>query len=328
MIIKRFADFAEAENEWKDLEANSTHYPFQAFWYQKLFAETFCKPEDIFLLGFYENNELVAIGGFEKIDEGVILLGMKPVLGGEELTDYGDMLFSVKSNHEDIKQIWSAVVDYFKERKISKIQLDYVRKDSETFKAISENLQGGQSIAITGQEVAPYILIPDSWEAYLTSLRGKQRHELKRKLKRLEEQRAFHFCSDKTVEKDFEEFIRLLRISNQSKEKFMSGEMKQFFRNMVIAGKKDFSIEFCFLEIDGKRVASIMSMIGQGKALIYNSGTDPEYNYYSAGLILHAYLIKKSITQRLITHDFLRGNERYKYDLGAKDMHLYRVMLN
>lgn len=341
--VIQFASFDESKASWLELEDNISHYPFQSYWYQKLFAEKFCEQKNIYLLGVYEDEKLIAIGGFEKIKTTALFLGMKQVLGGQDITDYGDLLFSENVSEQHVTQIWKTIQKYFMENGITSLQLDYVREDSKTYKFFQaeiinhsstfappspELLRRPSKATVEKQEVAPFITPPASWDEYLQELPRKERHELKRKIRRFEEQHAFHFCSNETIKDDFEAFIRLHRASDQAKEKFMSEEMKQFFWDLVSAEKTDYRIDFCILEMDNKIVASVMSFIGQGKALLYNSGFDPEYSYYSVGLILHAYLIKKSIEEKLPLHDFLRGNERYKYDLGAKDMQLYRIQIS
>ena len=40
---------------------------------------------------------------------------------------------------------------------------------------------------------------------------------------------------------------------------------------------------------------------------------------------MNALLIKEAIDKGIKVFDFLRGNERYKYDLGAKDVQLFRI---
>ncbi|HSW87769.1 MAG TPA: GNAT family N-acetyltransferase [Candidatus Saccharimonadales bacterium] len=325
MSIKRFASFEEIKPIWINLENQTPHYPFQSFWYQKLFAEKFCNSKNVYLLGVYIDETLLAIGGFEKVAEKIVFLGMKQVLGGQDITDYGDVLWKENVSEQQASGVWQTIHGYFKQQGSLELQLDFVREDSLTYKVV--NKSAFVKTMADKQEVAPFIIPPSSWDEYLQSLDRKQRHELKRKIKRFEEQRAFHFCSNETIKEDFEAFIRLHRASDQAKEKFMSEEMKQFFWDIVSAEKTDYRIDFCFLNIDNKPVASVMSFIGQGKTLLYNSGFDPEYSYYSVGLILHAYLVKKSIEEKLSIHDFLRGNERYKYDLGAKDMQLYRITL-
>ncbi len=329
VIVRRFDSFEEVRMHWQTLENSVDHYPFQSFWYQKLFAENFCEQKDIYLLGIYENDTLLAIGGFERVDKRILFLGMKQVLGGQDVSDYGDILFSPGLSGSQQIAIWQTLVNYFRQKDILGLQLDFVREDSKTYVAFGEGIGQRESsfakASVDKQEVAPYLSVPSSWEDYVELLSRKDRHELKRKIKRLERQNAFHFCSQKTIKNDFEEFIRLHRTSDEAKEKFMTDAMKQFFWQIVAAEKSDYRIDLCFLAMDNKKVAAIMSFIGQGRALLYNSGFDPEYGYYSVGLILHAYLIKKSIEGKLKIHDFLRGSERYKYALGAKDRQLYNI---
>ena len=80
--------------------------------------------------------------------------------------------------------------------------------------------------------------------------------------------------------------------------------------------------------MDGQRVASVFSLVAGGKMLLYNSGYDPAYAYYSVGLLLKAFLIKKALKEGLQVYDFLRGEERYKYDLGARPLLLYQLVLS
>jgi len=41
----------------------------------------------------------------------------------------------------------------------------------------------------------------------------------------------------------------------------------------------------------------------------------------------HAFAIKRSIEDKMEVFDFMRGNERYKYDLGAVDKMLYTFQI-
>src|SRR5579871_1547917 len=292
--VTRFRSFAAAKKDWLALEKDAPHYPFQSFWYQQLFAKEFCQQEDIYILGLHNNDSLLAIGGFEKIGDKIFFLGMKQVLGGQELTDYGDLLYAASVSEEQAKDIWETVINYFRKEGLVSLQLDFIREDSRTYR-VFETIP---EIHVQKQEIASALVVPQSWDDYMQLLTRKNRHELRRKLRRFEDQDSFHFCSEETIEKDFDDFIRLHRLSDVEKEKFMSEEMRKFFWEIVSAEKKDYRIDFCFLEIDTKRVAAVMSIIVQGKALIYNSGFDPEYSYYSVGLMLHVYLIKKSIEEK------------------------------
>lgn len=259
---------------------------FQTQEYQEIFKKNFCEEKDI------------VDGIWEVYRDKLILLGMKPVLGGQEVTDYAKT------------DIQKPPLGY------KKIQLDYVREDSGTF----ANLQG-TSLKVGKQEVAPYVDLPGSWEEYLSGLKRKYRKELKRKIKRLET-----VGYQVTQEDNLAEFVRLHRLSDPAKNKFMSEPMARFFKDVCEIKFPGWQTVLSFLKIEGKYAAGIMSFVSENEWWLYNSGYDPEFSYYSAGLLLKAWSIRQAIEAGKKKYDFLRGSERYKYELGGKDLQLYRVV--
>lgn len=322
LSIKRFTDFAEIKSVWQSLEMKVFHYPFQSFWYNRLFSETFSKDENIFLLGIYEDDTILTIGAFEESNQTIRFVGMKPVLGKEEVTDFGDLLYANEAK-EKTATIWKTILEYFGEQGMRYVQLDYVREDSATY----THFQTRENVKKVQRETSPFIVLPDTWDAYINRLDRKKRHELKRKVSRLEKEAAFHLCKEQTIQEDFYQFVRLHKLSDVQKEKFMTSGMQKFFWDMVTCDKSDWEIHFCSLFIKNQQVASVMAFMNSEQTLLYNSGFDPQYGYFSVGLLVKAFLLKKSIEQRKKIYDFLRGNERYKYDLGAKNMALYEITI-
>ena len=257
---------------------------FQTQEYLEIFKKNFCQEKDIIE------------GIWEIYEDKLILLGMKPVLGKEEVTDYAKT---------DIGKLPSGY---------KKIQLDYVREDSETHSAFAKGY--GE----TKQEVAPYIDLPKTWEEYLSRLKRKYRKELKRKIKRLET-----VGYQVTQEDNLAEFVRLNRLSDPAKKKFMSEPMERFFKDVYRAKIPGWQTSLSFLKIEDKYAAGIMSFESDDEWWLYNSGYDPAFSYYSVGLLLKALSIKQAIEAGKKKYDFLRGKERYKYELGAKNLQLYQI---
>ncbi|HET9495073.1 MAG TPA: GNAT family N-acetyltransferase, partial [Chloroflexia bacterium] len=63
-----------------------------------------------------------------------------------------------------------------------------------------------------------------------------------------------------------------------------------------------------------------------GRLYLYNSGYNPRFSSYSAGVALLAYRIHKAILQGLRYFDFLRGDEDYKFRFDAQETHVYRAL--
>ncbi len=310
ITIKRFQSVSE-------IYANfSVTNPFQRIWYLDIFIKHFCTVENIFLLGLFSGEECIGYGAFEKIDNKAIFLGMKPVLNGQEVTDYGDIVLdpSHQNNH---KEVWDEILKWFSQNGIQSLQLDYVREDSQIYELFKDRA--------TEQTVAPYITLPKNWDEYLESLDRIDRKELKRKFRRLETISYAYRSIDKPTQNDFEEFVRLHKLSSGEKDEFMSDAMRQFFWELITAEKKEWKVNLCFLQIDKKNTSTLLSFENNLSILGYNSGYDPSSNYYSVGFLLHAFKIKEAIEQGKTIYDFMRGTERYKYDLGGNDMNLYRI---
>lgn len=267
---------------------------------------------ELFALHFAPDINSIVNGTFEILpDKRAVLLGMKPVLNGQEITDYGDISDPSENGVAE-------VVKDLKTRGVELVQFDYIRESSLLFQSLTRMC----STPPIQQEVSPFILLPTTWDDYLESLERTDRKELKRKIKRLETvPHRIHFADD------FDEFINLHKLSDHSKEQFMTDPMKLFFKDLLGLHIPGWQQKLAFLDIEGKSAAAIFYFENDSEILLYNSGYDPAQKFYSAGLLLVAELIKKSIEEKKQKFDFLRGNERYKYDLGATDERLFRFLL-
>ena len=172
--------------------------------------------------------------------------------------------------------------------------------------------------------------MPADWDQYLSVLTKKDRHELRRKLRRLDAQtewRWYCFTSPDEVMENFDSFLSLMRMSRADKEEFMTLEREQFFRALARRMAELDRIRLFFLELDGHEAAASLCFDYGGKRLLYNSGYDPELSYYSVGLLLHAMCVRDAIEQGLTYFDFLRGPEPYKAHLGGHQKSLYRMVV-
>jgi CelD/BcsL family acetyltransferase involved in cellulose biosynthesis len=188
----------------------------------------------------------------------------------------------------------------------------------------------GFSYASEGEDVCPQIELPGDWEAYLASLNKKDRHELRRKLRRLELDVTVQLEvleAPEEIEAALGDFLRLHALSRAEKAAFMTEAMTRFFRRIVLALAGEALAEMVFLRLGGARVASVLCFRGEDEVLLYNSGYDPAYREYSVGLLSKALVLKKAIEDGRKRFDFLRGAEPYKYDLGARDVTVYRCII-
>ncbi len=177
-------------------------------------------------------------------------------------------------------------------------------------------------------DVSPIIDLPETWDAYLDTLDKKQRHEVRRKLRRVEETNHKWYTVDASMSLDqaVADFIDLHKKSRPDKHLFMDQRMQQFFVDMARRLHPHGWLQLDFLEIDGARAASILNFVYHDDVLVYNSGYDPaKYGAFSPGIVLFAFSIQDAIAAKRRRFDFLRGDEEYKYRFGAHNTNVYEL---
>ncbi|MEX0762612.1 MAG: GNAT family N-acetyltransferase [Dehalococcoidia bacterium] len=253
--------------------------------------------------------------------------GVASFLGGTDLVDYHDFISMGNAYPHCLDAVLRAVGE---DSNIRSIHLYSVPEDSPTLECF-ENVAGaaGWQVNTEEEDVAPRLQLPAAWDDYLAGLSKKNRHELRRKLRRLEaagDVQYMELTEPDAITPAMDDFMALHRMSTPDKAEFMTGDRERFFRKAVCALAEENIARLCFIELDGQRVATSVSFVMDGVKYLYNSGYDPEHRQLSVGLLNHVYNIRLSIEQGLRIFDFMRGDEPYKYHLGGEDRRVYRLV--
>lgn len=182
---------------------------------------------------------------------------------------------------------------------------------------------GGRAVVVEEQDVAAVLDLPDSFDAWLASIGKKERHETRRKRRRYEEMvgpariARFDGGADR-----LEEFVALHRTSPGEKGSFMTEPMAAYFADlMALPG---WGID-ALLAPDETMAAAGFSFHGDDGYYLYNSAFDRGFREASPGVVLIASLIEFAIGEGQMLFDFLKGDEAYKFRLGARPRPLFEV---
>ena len=110
----------------------------------------------------------------------------------------------------------------------------------------------GYAVDVDHEDVTWGIGLPGDWDEYLALLSKKNRHELRRKLRRLDSQADWRwYCLTKPeeVEENFDDFLSLMRMSRPDKEEYMTQAREDFFRAMTRRMAELDRIRLFFMEI-------------------------------------------------------------------------------
>ena len=251
-------------------------------------------------------------------------------IGDLELCDYFDVLIAPRRQDE----IARVVADYLVSETHEGVEicLNNLSAESPTASLLQDNLtKEGLVVETETIETCPTIVLPPEWNAYLATLRGKDRHELRRKIRRAENAAELVYSVTGTPEQldeDLETFISLHRMSQQDdKQGFMTPAKVAFFADMAQQLWSEGWLELAFLHADDRPIAGLCCMTYGTTYAAYNSGYHPNFGSLSAGIVLFADRIRSAIRRGYTTFDFLRGNESYKYRFGANDRPLSQFMV-
>ena len=270
------------------------------------------------------------------VRQGDEIIGLAPLriagttarfIGSVDVCDYQDFILAPGREAD----FFRALVADLRQRGIQELDLELVHPASSVlvrFAAMAEDLHC--SFESQAADVALEIDLPRTWEEYLLLLTGKQRHEVRRKLRRLLEAGRIDFKTVDEVEDvhaGMDYFLSLFRLSRPDKFAFMTDRMEAFFRRLSEEMARCGILKLFFLEVDDTRTAAAMCFDYAGTRYLYNNGYDDRFRQLSVGILSKVLSIQDGIRAGLQKYDLLKGAELYKHRLGAEPVSLYRCRI-
>ena len=230
----------------------------------------------------------------------------------------GTLCNSGSRDYIDYRPNFNLTSKSLKDLNCKKVSLDSMHFDQikEITKLYPEN-----SLKISKQDQVVNLMLPESYEEYLTALPRKKRHELKRKKVRFQEKYPQAVLRESKDSEIFETFIKLHKTSDGDKGNFMNDEVAAFFSSLL--AMKGWKIYY--LEVDNTIAACCFVYEDEVGSYLYNSSKNNTFNEVNPGIIIIDKIIEQLITKEFIFFDFLKGTERYKFDLGGISTQLYDI---
>lgn len=243
---------------------------------------------------------------------------------GGELTDEQDVVAPAGQE----RSVATVVADWIAGERPRRVRLEFVPEDRPTLETIARALDGrGYQVERSRLITSPRLGLPGDFETYVQSLGKKERHELRRKIRRLENatQAKFRWATEAERGTVLDRFFALHRLSRGEKADFMKPDVERFFRDIADALAPVGRLRLGVLRAHGEDAAVLFAFAYRGTLALYNAAYDPALASLSIGIVSHAWAIREAIGERFDTYDLLRGDEPYKYDLGATDRWLGKL---
>jgi len=291
------------------------------FW-MRVWSNSFGCNQRLHIVSVYKGETLLGIAPMMLSDDTVSLIG------SSEVCDYLDFIVTPDKETD----FFEGLINYLKEIRVKHMALMCLREDSI---AISELVpfarRKGFQISLAADDVTYEMSLPASWEQFLDLLNRKQRHEIRRKIRRLEEAGNIRLrvieCPVSACE-SFPDFLELFRLNRIDKAAFMTDTKAGFFRKIAVAAAEEQMLRLCFLDFEERPVSAVLCFNYGSTVFLYNSGYDSRFRNLNVGLVCKLFSIRDSIERGSLNYDFLKGNEIYKQHLGGHPVRLYRCKID
>jgi CelD/BcsL family acetyltransferase involved in cellulose biosynthesis len=312
--------------EWRTLlERDPNRHIFSTPEWSRLWWDEFGAGKELFLLKMMRGDDIAGLVPLYRKAEGD--RAFFRFVGGIELTDYLGPICS----EEDRADVADGLVRWLEDAPVEWTELDAHNMPVPFGFAeflVERADDRGFHFALEQEETSAILELPGDWDGYLQSIDAKERHELRRKRRRLGRDHPdarFRTATAETLDADLKTFVAMHRGAQGRKGHFLFGDIATFFERVASAFMPLGWLRLDFLEVAGKAVASTFSFELDKTFYLYNSAYDEDAARLSPGLVLVSELVKQAIERGLERFDFLRGPERYKYQLGGQAVPLNNV---
>jgi CelD/BcsL family acetyltransferase involved in cellulose biosynthesis len=189
------------------------------------------------------------------------------------------------------------------------------------------------SVTREQEDVCPIVTLAPgaTYEDFLGTLGKKERHEIRRKVRRAEAAGDVRLERSAAPIEDLDAFVELHQKRWGAEGLFPPTEggaaSRGFFAGLFANCAPTGIVELSFLAVGGRRIAAGVTFDDGEAVYYYNAGVEPDARELSPGVVMVACYIQRAIELGRSRVDFLRGDEPYKYEWGAVDSPIERLLV-
>ncbi len=343
-LHRSFNELEPLAGEWNALlNETSTHVPFLRYEYLHSWWETRGGGEwpesHLAVVLAREEGKLIGVAPLfsAKNREGDPALLL---LGSIEISDYLDVIV----NPRDLPVFIPGLLDFLDHSGPAGLSVAAPEAESKPWQTLdwhnlpdgsptlpvlkTEAEKRGWSFSVNQTYRAPSIPLAGDYETYLCGIDKKQRHEIRRKMRRIGESgsdvRWYIVTDGDTLDAEVDAFL-VMMTEEPDKAKFLTEDMRRQIHLSSRAAFENGWLQLTFLEVDGQKAAGYLNFDYLNRIWVYNSGIERRFLELSPGWVLLGHLLQWANENKRSEFDFMRGNEDYKYRFGGVDHFLVRA---
>jgi CelD/BcsL family acetyltransferase involved in cellulose biosynthesis len=168
----------------------------------------------------------------------------------------------------------------------------------------------------------------------LAALDKKDRHEIRRKWRRAESTGEIAVSVDPAEPAALERFVELHQARFGDQGLFPATEggarSRRFVERLAELERAEpdgGQLRLVEVRVAGQLIFTALSFEDAETCFLYNAGMDPGASHLSPGVVGAAAYIRDRLAVGMRRFDFLRGDEPYKYEWGARDEVIERLLV-
>lgn len=220
------------------------------------------------------------------------------------------------------------------------VDLRRLRGDDPALAALEAAFRGsaaehGWQVTREREDVCPVVNVAGAdWDEYLATLDKKDRHEIRRKWRRAEAAGEITVEVAPPTPAGLERFIELHQARFGEQGLFPPTEggarSRRFVERLADLERAEADggqLRLAQVSVGDRLIFTALSFEDDETCFLYNAGMDPSASHLSPGVVGAAAYIRDRLAAGKRRFDFLRGDEPYKYEWGAVDTVIERLLV-
>lgn len=212
----------------------------------RVWWENFGAGAELYLRAIRQQDRVIGIAPLQTRN------GTASIIGSINVCDYQD--FIVSAGWE--KDFYKAMLHDLRQKGVHSLDLEPVRPDS-TIATYLIPIARELKFRVNNRQtdISLDMDLPQNWNEYLRQLDGKQRHELRRKIRNLQDigETGYRVIEDKlAISGAIDKFLKLFPESRNDKAQFMTTGMQNYFRSLTVGLADSGIVKFGALELGEK----------------------------------------------------------------------------
>jgi CelD/BcsL family acetyltransferase involved in cellulose biosynthesis len=301
--------------------ATSFHSPA----WQQAVVETQAKEGRLRLITVWQGDRLVAVFPLNIRDDGLL----ETLAPG--VSDYLDPLIAPEIE-SDVWRILMKVFARLREGKWKGVTLHNIR-DNAPCRALLPEIAAAEGFSFEARtdQACPCIALPATWDGYLATLDAHERKETRRKINKAMTKgngRLVRCSGDPAeIKGSLATALSLMEQAPGEKGEAVKKTLRPLLERAAPALIADGRLWLTTLYINDQPAACTLQFPQSSGPQLYNCGFDSAMREWSSGVVLTAQIIQMAIESGAQVFDLLRGEEPYKYKLGAINRPLWMISL-